>query len=71
MLRKLKPGQRLAFVEPVRFTKQPRWMDLIYTNSYYWGRYLKRDPHLKLIGGFAPYAYEVGLPVRITLYSVR
>jgi hypothetical protein len=71
MLRELKPGQRLALVEPVRFTKEPRWMDLIYTNSYYWARYLKRDAHLKLIGVFAPYAFEVGLPVRITLYSVR
>ncbi|HEY2006290.1 MAG TPA: glycosyltransferase family 39 protein [Solirubrobacteraceae bacterium] len=71
MLRKLKPGQRLALVEPVRFTKEPRWMDLIYTNSYFWARYLKRDSHLKLIGVFAPYAFEVGLPVRISLYSVQ
>jgi hypothetical protein len=71
MLRQLRPGQRLALVEPVRFTKAPRWMDLIYTNSYYWSRYLQRDPHLKLMGVFAPYAYEVGLPVRVTLYSVR
>jgi hypothetical protein len=71
MLRKLKPGQRLALVEPVRFTKEPRWMDLIYTNSYFWARYLKRDSHLKLIGVFAPYAFEVGLPVRINLYSVQ
>jgi hypothetical protein len=71
MLRKLKPGQHLALVEPVRFTKEPRWMDLIYTNSYFWARYLKRDSHLKLIGVFAPYAFEVGLPVRISLYSVQ
>jgi mannosyltransferase len=71
MLRQLKPGDRLALVEPVRFTKQPKWMDLIYTNSYYWARYLKRDHNLKLIGVFAPYAYEVGLPVRLSLYEVR
>jgi uncharacterized membrane protein len=71
LLRELKPGQRLALVEPVHFTKQPRWMDLIYTNSYYWSRYIKRDRHLKLLGIFAPYAFEVGLPVRIALYSVR
>jgi hypothetical protein len=71
MLRQLKPGQRVALVEPVRFTQEPRWMDLIYTNSYYWSRYLKSDPHLKLLGVFEPYAYEVGLPVRISLYSVR
>ena len=71
MLRELRPGQRLALVEPVRFTKEPRWMDLIYTNSYYWGLYLEHDRRLKRIGVFAPYAYEVGLPVRITLYSVR
>jgi mannosyltransferase len=71
MLRRLKPGQRLAFVQPGRFIKQPRWMELIYTNSYYWARYLKRDHHLKLIGVFAPYEYEVGLPVQIKLYSVR
>lgn len=71
MLRKLTPGEHLAYVEPVRFTKEPRWLDLVYTNSYYWSRYLKLDPKLKLIGQFAPYAYETGLPVRIVLYSVR
>jgi hypothetical protein len=71
MLRQLKPGQRLALVTPGRFTKEPRWMDLIYSNSYYWARYLKRDHHLKLIGVFAPYEYEVGLPVQIKLYEVR
>jgi hypothetical protein len=71
MLRQLKPGDRLALVEPVRFTKQPKWMDLIYTNSYYWARYLEHDHNLKLIGVFAPYAYEVGLPVRLSLFEVR
>jgi hypothetical protein len=71
MLHRLKPGQRLAFVEPGRFTKEPKWMDLIYTNSYWWGRYLGHDHNLKLVGYFAPYEYEVGLPVVLKLYEVR
>lgn len=71
MLQQLTPGERLAFVAPLRTTTEPRWMDLIKTNSHFWARYLRHDPALKLLGEFAPYGYETGLPVRIILYRVR
>lgn len=69
MLHTLSPGQRVALVVPISFTKAPEWMALIRKDSIRWTSFFKNDPHFKLLMTVSPHAYSTGIPLRISLYE--
>jgi hypothetical protein len=71
MIRSLTPGQRVLLVVPTSFTKEPRWMDLIYLDSKSWKSYLERDSRLRLIMSEAPHYWSANVGVRGYLFTVR
>ena len=71
MIRSLTPGQRVLLVIPTSFTKEPRWMDLIYLDSKSWLRYLRHDRRLRLIATAAPHRWSANVGVAGYLFAVR
>ncbi len=71
MVRSLAPGQRVLLVIPTSFTKEPRWMDLIYLDSKSWLRYLRADPRLRLIAASSPHRWSANVGVAGYLFAVR
>lgn len=68
LLRSLTPGERVVLVMPTQLTKTPEWMKLIRRDTILWGRYLDRDPSLRLIASTSPHQFSTGVPVRMRLY---
>lgn len=71
MVRSLAPGQRVLLVIPTSFTKEPRWMDLIYLDSKSWLRYLRADHRLRLIAASSPHRWSANVGVAGYLFAVR
>jgi mannosyltransferase len=71
LIARLAPGTRVALVVPTRFTKTPLWAALIHRTSVTWTRYLRDDPHLRLVKTVSPATYGSALPVRIWLFATR
>jgi mannosyltransferase len=71
MLKSLTPGQRVLLVIPTSFTKEPRWMKLIYLDSKSWLKYLQHDPHMKWIAASAPHRWSANVGVAGYLFAVR
>jgi mannosyltransferase len=71
MIQSLTPGERVLLVVPTTFAKTPTWMKLIHRDSKSWLRYLKHDPHLRLIKASAPHQYSANVAVGGYLFTVR
>lgn len=68
LLRPLVAGERVALVVPTRYAETPLWAKLIVRTSIAWARYLRHDPHLRLLKVISPDTHGSVLPVRISLF---
>ncbi len=68
LLRPLVAGQRVALVVPTLNATTPLWAKLIARTSIAWARYLRHDPHLRLLKVISPNTHASALPVRISLF---
>lgn len=68
LLGPLVAGERVALVVPTRYAKTPLWAKLIVRTSIAWARYLRHDPHLRLLKVISPGTPGSVLPVRISRF---
>ncbi|HZU40621.1 MAG TPA: hypothetical protein VE992_06200, partial [Solirubrobacteraceae bacterium] len=71
MIDKVKPGEKVVLITPVRFPTSPEWMALINTATARWGWFLSHDPDMRELASSNAYWYDAGVNVEATVYQRR